>query len=105
MFPKRTNNFMQYRLFIAEKKFPRECDHYKASKHVILVNSSNAMTWSMVFEFKYIEVFTTVALIIIFQVRGYNDGGWFTLYPNFGETVNNGSPYFFKVLGYVSSGT
>lgn len=35
------------------------------------------------------------------EVRGYNDGGWFTLYPNFGETVNNGSPYFFKVLGYM----
>ena len=36
------------------------------------------------------------------QIRGYNDGGWFTLYPNFGETANTGLPFFFKVLGYVS---
>ena len=64
------------------------------------------MTWIMANELKYIEVFTMVAwIIILFQVRGYNDGGWFTLYPNFGETVIKGSPYFFKVLGYVSSGT
>ena len=39
---------------------------------------------------------------ILLQIRGYNDGGWFTLYPNFGETANAGPPYFFKVLSYVS---
>lgn len=36
-----------------------------------------------------------------FQIRGYNDGGWFTLYPNFGETANAGPPFFFQVLSYV----
>ena len=41
---------------------------------------------------------------VAFQIRGYNDGGWFTLYPNFGETSDAGPPYFFKVLGYVSNG-
>lgn len=35
------------------------------------------------------------------EIRGYNDGGWFTLYPNFGETANTGLPFFFKVLGYM----
>ncbi|KAL9989249.1 hypothetical protein ACROYT_G003778 [Oculina patagonica] len=35
------------------------------------------------------------------EIRGYNDGGWFTLYPNFGETANAGPPYFFKVLSYM----
>lgn len=35
------------------------------------------------------------------EIRGYNDGGWFTLYPNFGETSDAGPPYFFKVLGYM----
>lgn len=46
----------------------------------------------------------SLALIvwILLQIRGYNDGGWFTLYPNFGETANAGPPYFFKVLSYVS---
>lgn len=39
---------------------------------------------------------------ILLQIRGYNDGGWFTLYPNFGETANAGPPFFFKVLSYVS---
>ena len=39
---------------------------------------------------------------IVFQMRGFNDGGWFTLYPNFGEAVSAGSPYFFSVLGDVS---
>lgn len=37
------------------------------------------------------------------QIRGYNDGGWFTLYPNFGETASAGLPYFFQVLSYVST--
>ena len=42
------------------------------------------------------------------QVRGYNDGGWFTLYPNYGESYSaglpsQGLPKFFDVLTDVST--
>lgn len=29
------------------------------------------------------------------KMKGFNDGGWFTLYPNFDEKLTQGSPYFF----------
>ena len=38
----------------------------------------------------------------VLQVRGYNDGGWFTLFRTFGEETNQGPPIFFKTLGLVS---
>ena len=39
-------------------------------------------------------------------VRGYNDGGWFTLYPNFGEKFFSPDlPKFFNFLTYVRIST
>lgn len=47
-------------------------------------------------------VLMTSSFPAFFQVRGFNDGGWFTLFPNFGEELAQGTPYFFSTLEVVS---
>lgn len=84
--------------FIVKAIFFQLIEDYRINKPgtEILFGGASSGGLGMFANIDYIE-----GLVKPAEIRGYNDGGWFTLYPNFGETANAGPPFFFQVLSYM----
>jgi len=97
---KNTNphNMNMFGHFIVKAVFLQLIEDYKidSSDTKILFGGASSGGLGMLANIDFIQELVKPA-----QIRGYNDGGWFTLYPNFGETANAGPPFFFKVLSYM----
>lgn len=97
---KDTNKFRMnmYGHYIVKAVFLQLIEDYRINRHrtEILFGGASSGGLGMLGNIDYIKDLVKPAAI-----KGYNDGGWFTLYPNFGETSDTDLPYFFKVLGFM----
>ncbi|XP_031574737.1 palmitoleoyl-protein carboxylesterase NOTUM-like [Actinia tenebrosa] len=67
--------------------------HINSTENTILFGGASAGGLGMLANLDYVQNMLSPA-----KVRGFNDGGWFTLFPNFGEELAQGTPYFFSTL-------
>ncbi|XP_048587605.1 palmitoleoyl-protein carboxylesterase NOTUM [Nematostella vectensis] len=86
--------------FIVKAVVQQLMDDYKINTTgtLILFGGASAGGLGMLANVDFVQ-----QMVLPAKVRGFNDGGWFTLFPNFGEENKLDLPYFFSTLGVMFS--